>query len=77
MNLNSNKQESYSKQTKNYRMLQLIRKLSFLLFLQGTVSFEGFNYYIELKYQPVLQQELFIEAIARLNITESNNLLTH
>lgn len=76
MNLNICSQTSNSKQAKNTKILKLIRKFSFLLFLQVTISFEGFGFQIELKYQPVLQKELLTEVIEKLDITESSNVLT-
>ncbi|MGK7893700.1 MAG: hypothetical protein AB4372_08765 [Xenococcus sp. (in: cyanobacteria)] len=49
-----------------------LSKIPWLLFLQGTISFQESRWEIELKYQPLLENKIFAELVQNVNMTEES-----
>ncbi len=53
-------------QNKSQQLFKFLRKLSWFLVFHVTISYQGENWKIELKYQPRLQTKPVIEMIQKL-----------
>ena len=60
-------QQSNNNNPKSQKLWGWVSKLSWLLFLKGTISFQGAGWKVELQYQPFLENRIFTELVESLN----------
>ncbi|MEL6987615.1 MAG: hypothetical protein AAGK97_07260 [Bacteroidota bacterium] len=54
------------------KLLGWVKKFSWLLFLQGTISFKGWGWEVEFKYQPFLENRIFTELVKSLDLADES-----
>lgn len=67
-------QQNDSNNSQSKKLWGWVKKFSWLLFLQGTISFQGWGWEVELKYQPFLENRIFKELIQNLNSTDDESI---
>lgn len=64
--------QSSNNNPKSKKNLRLISKISWLIFLKGTISFQGWGLEIEIQYQPFIENKMFTELMQNLNSTDES-----
>lgn len=62
-------QQSKNKNPKSQKLWGWVSKTSWVLFLKGTISFQGFGWKVELHYQPFLEDRIIANLVQNLNPT--------
>ncbi|MEL6438090.1 MAG: hypothetical protein AAFQ80_02370 [Cyanobacteria bacterium J06621_8] len=65
-------QQNNSNYSQSEKQLGWVSKFSWLLFLQGTISFQGWGWEVKLQYQPLLENRIFTELVESINSTEKS-----
>lgn len=67
MNNSYQEQQNNNRTPKSRKFWRWINKFSWLLFIKGTISFQGIGWKVELQYQPFTENRIFTELVQNLN----------
>lgn len=68
-----NTRQSSKNHPKRNKSWTWISKFSWLLFLKGTICFQGFGWEVELQYQPFFENGVLTELLESLNPDDISN----